>query len=69
MRLNNSSMPATAFARKLLERSSVAVIPGAVFGENEDNHFRMSLTVSEPELAEGIARIKYMANLIGEHNA
>jgi aspartate aminotransferase len=45
-------------ASRLLEKKSVAVIPGVHFGRQGENHFRLTF-VTEPEqrIVEGISRI------------
>jgi len=45
------------FARKLLEDKSVAVAPGACFG-NYDNHLRISAVLNEKPLREACKRIR-----------
>jgi len=46
-----------AFARRLLERYEVAVVPGAVFGIPGEGHVRLSLTVDEKQLREAMRRL------------
>jgi len=45
-------------ALRLLEEASVALVPGAVFGEEFADHLRISYAVSASELAEGIDRVR-----------
>ena len=45
-----------ALSEYLLEQCQVAVVPGSEFGN--DNNFRISFATSEPEIIEGIRRIK-----------
>lgn len=45
-------------AMRLLEETGVALVPGAVFGEEFGDHVRISYAVSAAELAEGIDRLR-----------
>ena len=50
------------FAERLLEREGVAVVPGAVFGV--DNNIRISYACSMDVITEGMDRIeKFIASL------
>lgn len=52
-----------AFARLLLERENVAVVPGIAFGE--DNCIRLSYASSEEQIRKGVERIgNFIYNLI-----
>lgn len=53
-KLNGNS---TDFALKLLKEAKVAVVPGAVFGKSSEGWIRLSLTVSENTLVDGLRRI------------
>jgi len=46
------------FAMALLEKAGVAVAPGSFFGEQGEGYVRISLTSSEPRIAEAIDRIR-----------
>ena len=45
------------FAYDLLEKSHVCVIPGRYFGNNYDNYVRMSYSLSDEKIIEGLERI------------
>jgi len=49
--------PSEGFARRLLERSGVAVSPGSYFGPAGEGFVRLSITVPEERLTEAVARI------------
>ncbi len=49
--------PSRYVAEKILEIGHVSVLPGILFGEPGENHLRISFSVSEKEIEEGINRI------------
>ncbi len=51
------------FCAKLVESKGVATTPGIVFGENWDDHIRISLGVSEEECIKGI---QYLGEFVHE---
>jgi aspartate/methionine/tyrosine aminotransferase len=46
------------FCGNLVEQTGVATTPGLAFGENWDDHFRLSYAVQEEILQEGLMRIQ-----------
>jgi aspartate aminotransferase len=55
-----------AFARDLLEREGVAVVPGSAFGEAGRGHVRMTLAASRAQLERGMDGIeRFMASRAG----
>lgn len=48
----------TSFASRLLDDAAVVVAPGNGYGEHGEGYVRFSLTLSDAELDEGIARIR-----------
>ena len=48
----------TSFASRLLDDAAVVVAPGNGYGEYGEGYVRFSLTLPDPELDEGIARIR-----------
>jgi len=51
-------VPSWDFAERLLERESVAVLPGASFGAGGEGFVRIALTVPEERMAEAAGRIE-----------
>jgi len=45
------------FCNLLLERENVIVTPGSAFGEQGENHFRLSFATDDETIMEGIERI------------
>ena len=45
------------FARSLLERQGVAVVPGSDFGSAGEGYLRVSLAAAEEEITEGLSRL------------
>ncbi|WP_068776437.1 aminotransferase class I/II-fold pyridoxal phosphate-dependent enzyme [Paenibacillus sp. FJAT-26967] len=54
------------FARSLLERAGVAVIPGDAFGAEGEGYVRMALVQPEGKLSEAVSRIGEIWKSIGE---
>jgi LL-diaminopimelate aminotransferase len=48
----------TEFAEMLIEKAGVVVTPGNGFGEEGEGYFRMSITLGEERIREGIDRLK-----------
>jgi LL-diaminopimelate aminotransferase len=46
------------FAETLIEKTGVVVTPGSGFGEEGEGYFRMSITLGEERIREGISRLK-----------
>jgi LL-diaminopimelate aminotransferase len=46
------------FAEMLIEKAGVVVTPGNGFGEEGEGYFRMSITLGEERIREGISRLK-----------
>ena len=46
------------FAETLIERIGVVVTPGSGFGDEGEGYFRMSITLGEERIREGISRLK-----------
>jgi LL-diaminopimelate aminotransferase len=51
------------FARMLLRRTGVKVLPGIVLGENGEGFVRISITPPEKKLTEALKRIKEHSHL------
>jgi aspartate/methionine/tyrosine aminotransferase len=49
------------FAHRLLREENVAISPGVGFGERGEGHVRISLTASLEDIAEGILKIRHLA--------
>jgi LL-diaminopimelate aminotransferase len=47
-----------SFATRLLDDAAVVVAPGSGYGEHGEGYVRLSLTLADGELDEGIARIR-----------
>ncbi|MGO1987721.1 aminotransferase class I/II-fold pyridoxal phosphate-dependent enzyme [Mammaliicoccus vitulinus] len=52
-----------AFVEYLLQEQSILVAPGIPFGDNGKNYVRISLALSDSELAEGAKRLQNLAHL------
>jgi aspartate/methionine/tyrosine aminotransferase len=50
-------MESAAFARWLLGKAGVAVVPGASFGAAGEGHVRLSLAVAAPEFDVAVSRL------------
>ena len=46
------------FAEMLIEKIGVVVTPGSGFGDEGEGYFRMSITLGEERIHEGISRLK-----------
>ena len=46
------------FARDLLASCSTGVVPGITFGPSCDRYVRVAYTIAEPELREGLQRLR-----------
>ena len=55
--IRDTGLASEAFARELLTREQVAVLPCDGFGPSAAGHLRISLTAPEPRLAEAGRRI------------
>ncbi len=64
--ISATGMDSWAFCRRLLDETSVAVVPGAAFGARGENYVRVSLASSDENVAEGMRR---MAAFIAEVRA
>ena len=58
-----------AYARDLLARGGVAVMPGCSFGETMRDWVRVALTVDDARLDQGCDRIAAHARLLKEEAA
>jgi arginine:pyruvate transaminase len=63
--IRDTGLGAEDFARGLLEHEQVAVLPCDGFGPSAVGHLRISLTASEPRLAEAGGRIVRFARALG----
>jgi aspartate aminotransferase len=55
-------MDSNTFCGKLIEETGVATTPGLAFGDNWDDHFRLSYAVSDAILDEGLKRMITFVN-------
>jgi aspartate aminotransferase len=55
--ISRTGMDSDAFATRLLEEKNVAVTPGIGFGENWDDHVRLSLAAPYDEFSEGVMAV------------
>ncbi len=55
--ISRTGMGSDEFATRLLEEKSVAVTPGIGFGQNWDDHVRISLAASYDEFTEGVLAV------------
>ncbi len=58
------NMPSTEFARRLLEKFGVAVLPGTSFGKNGEGHIRISFANSLENLEEGAQKLAEFINTL-----
>ncbi|MFH1478474.1 MAG: aminotransferase class I/II-fold pyridoxal phosphate-dependent enzyme [Candidatus Omnitrophota bacterium] len=56
--IKNTGMTSLEFAKKLLKKEKVAVVPGTAFGKEGEGHVRLSYTCSLEQLKEAAARIE-----------
>jgi arginine:pyruvate transaminase len=50
-----------AFANKLLDEESIAVMPGESFGEASAGHLRVALTIADDQFEEALTRLAAFA--------
>jgi len=58
MNISDLKIDSNTFASKLIEKTGVAVTPGIAFGENWDDHIRISLAVNNETLEEAFQLIE-----------
>jgi arginine:pyruvate transaminase len=63
-----SGLSSEEFAKRLLERESVAVLPADGFGPSATGHLRISLTADDAKLAEAGERIVRLARQLAGRN-
>jgi aspartate aminotransferase len=56
------NIDSNSFCSKLIEETGVATTPGLAFGDNWDDHFRLSYAVSDTILDEGLMRLVQFVN-------
>ncbi len=56
--ISASGLRSDAFVRALLEKTGVAVAPGATFGPSSDGAVRISTAIDDKDVVEGCTRIK-----------
>ncbi len=60
--ISKTGMDSNTFCSKLIEETGVATTPGLAFGEDWDDHFRLSYAVSDDVLDEGLKRMIEFVN-------
>ena len=60
--IRSSGMTSEEFARRLLEREKVAVVPGTAFGVCGEGYVRCSYATSMKEIREALERIEEFLN-------
>lgn len=55
--VSGTNLDSMTFAKRLLERQNVAVVPGRTFGSNSDDFVRLTCVRSWTEIKEGVERI------------
>ncbi len=53
-----SGFTSAAFTEYVLEKAGVVITPGNGYGQYGEGYFRISLTISEEKLQEGLQRLK-----------
>lgn len=62
--ISSTGMKASEFAKDLLSKESVIVVPGHAFGSDSDKYIRLSFATSDEAIREGCSRIRsYMKGL------
>ncbi len=64
LNIRGTGLAAETFARQLLAKENVAVLPCDSFGPSAAGHLRISMTAAEPRLAEAGRRIVRFARTI-----
>ncbi|MGD2135305.1 MAG: aminotransferase class I/II-fold pyridoxal phosphate-dependent enzyme [Gemmatimonadales bacterium] len=64
-----AGIEAVPFAKSVLEREGVVVLPGTAFGEGGEGYFRLALTVGSARLREAVARIGRAIETMGSVGA
>lgn len=65
--IRKTGLTSDQFADLLLEKSRVAVAPGATFGPSSDKYIRIALTAEKLLLKEGVQRIKELLHAAPSH--
>lgn len=60
--ISKSNMTSWEFARNLLQKEKVAVVPGLVFSKNTDNFVRISISLEHTKLLIGLTRFATFLN-------
>ena len=55
--ISATGMDSNMFCSRLIEETGVATTPGLAFGNNWDDHIRLSYAVDDAILAEGLTRL------------
>jgi aspartate/methionine/tyrosine aminotransferase len=63
--IRSTGLGSWAFAQTLLERTGVAVVPGAAFGPAGDGYVRISLAVAQDVVTEGTRRLGGLVRELG----
>ena len=60
-----AGIPSAEFARSLLDRTGVVVVPGSAYGRGGEGHVRLSLAVSDDRLREAMGRLVAVSDRLG----
>ena len=60
-RLPEGERSSTDFAARLIDATGVVLTPGASYGEAGEGYIRISLTLPDEQLEEGLARLSRFA--------
>lgn len=62
--IRRTGMDSAGFAKELLKKEKVAVVPGTAFGSQGEGHIRISYAYSMENLKEAMVRIEYFSRKI-----
>lgn len=62
-----SRRPSAGLCEELLTKAKVAVVPGSVFGQGGEGHFRVSFAVDDAILTEGLTRLQRFFGSYSSH--
>jgi LL-diaminopimelate aminotransferase len=60
-----AGMSSAEFARSLLDRTGVVVVPGSAYGGGGEGHIRLSLAVADGRLREAMGRLVAVSDRLG----